>query len=237
MQNLQQKTILKLNKILDYSFKDISLLKLSLTHKSVSGKNNERLEFLGDSILNYTISSEIYDKFDKLDEGALTRIRSNLVSRKSLADISIQFNLGEDIILSASEKAAGGFQRTSILANVLESIFAAVYLDSDINTAKNVILKLYQDKLTEVAKSGGVAKDAKTRLQEWLQAKNNSVPEYSVISITGKAHKQTFTVECSVPFLKLTLQASGSSRRKAEQLVAEEVLAKVEKEHQDKTSK
>lgn len=231
MQKLKPNTIKKLASALDYEFKDIEHLHLSLTHKSMSGLNNERLEFLGDSVLNFAISSEIYSKFSDLDEGSLTRIRSSLVSRESLADLAKDLDLGKDIILSASEKAAGGYQRTSILANGLESIFGAVYIDSNIDTAKKVILHLYKNKINEVIKSGGVGKDAKTLLQEWIQSKEHSLPEYEVTDIKGKAHQQIFVVECKV--LDIMVTADGSSRRKAEQSAAAKVLEIIKQKYKD----
>lgn len=222
--DINQQYVNKLCKdYLKYEFKDKSLLSLALTHRSCGNENNERLEFLGDSLLNYIISYIIFEEFSTASEGELTRIRAELVSRKMLAELSKEIFLGDCIMLGLGESGTGGHQRTSILANVFEAILGAIYLDSSMEELMRVIKILYGDKIKEVGLTGG-NKDAKTKLQEWLQAKKQILPEYRVLKIEGKPHQQTFYVECKVvPFDEIVV-GTASSRRQAEQDAASKML-------------
>jgi ribonuclease-3 len=185
--------------------------------------NYERLEFLGDSILSFVISTELYQRFPEIDEGTLSRLRASLVKGDTLAALARELSLGDFLNLGSGELKSGGFRRASILADTLEALFGAIYLDSDIFTIQKVILQLFQERLGKVDPSKAL-KDPKTRLQEHLQSRSQPLPEYEVVDIQGKSHAQTFTVSCSVKGLGEAVVAQGSSRRKAEQAAAQEVL-------------
>ena len=219
--------IQKVSQIFGYTFKDDSLLKLALTHRSIGAKNNERLEFLGDSILGMIISAELFKRFPKEKEGVLTRLRSSLVKGETLSEIAAELNLGEFIQLGAGELKSGGFRRASTLADAVEAIIGAIYLDSSaengLATTQNIILTIFEQRLNNCEPSG-VLKDPKTRLQEHLQSKNVALPTYEVVSISGKEHQQTFKVSCMLEGHNHKVVASGSSRRKAEQAAAEKAL-------------
>lgn len=220
----------KVGQIFGYQFKDESLLLLALTHRSLGGHNNERLEFLGDAILGMVISSELYKRFPKEKEGVLTRLRSSLVKGETLSKIATELNLGEYIQLGSGELKSGGFRRASTLADTVEAIIGAIYLDSHkengIAVVQNIILEIFNHRISE-CEPANILKDPKTRLQEHLQAKGLPVPEYSVISISGKEHQQTFKVACSIEGFANHVNATGSSRRKAEQAAAEKVLKSI----------
>lgn len=217
----------KVSKIFDYQFKDEDLLSLALTHRSIGSKNNERLEFLGDSILGMVISSELFDRFPKENEGVLTRLRSSIVKGETLSEIATELNLGDCIKLGSGELKSGGYRRASTLADVVEAIIGAIYLDSKmdfgISKVEKIILSIFRSRI-DSCEPAGVLKDPKTRLQEYLQAKNLSLPEYSVVSVSGKEHLQTFKVSCSIEGFPNHVVAKGSSRRKAEQAAAEKAL-------------
>ncbi|GMR16631.1 MAG: ribonuclease III [Gammaproteobacteria bacterium] len=217
----------KVSQLFGYQFNDESLLRLALTHRSMGSNNNERLEFLGDSILGMVISSELFRRFPNEKEGVLTRLRSNLVKGETLSAIAIELNLGEYIKLGSGELKSGGYRRASTLADAVESIIGAIYLDSCVNSGikpiESIILKIFHNRINE-CEPGGVLKDPKTRLQEHLQSKNLSLPTYSVISISGKEHQQTFKVSCSIEGFSNHVVATGASRRKAEQAAAEKAL-------------
>lgn len=217
----------KICQIFNYQFKDENLLKLALTHRSMGSNNNERLEFLGDSILGMVISSELFNRFPNEKEGVLTRLRSSLVKGETLSQISAELNLGEFIQLGSGELKSGGFRRASTLADVVEAIIGAIYLDSHIDSGikivQKIILTIFDDRLND-CQPGGVLKDPKTRLQEYLQSRNISVPTYSVVSVSGKEHQQTFKVSCAIEGLPNQVVAKGASRRKAEQAAAEKAL-------------
>lgn len=219
----------KLCRALDYRFNDEGLLSQALTHRSVGSRNNERLEFLGDSILSFVISSELYNRFSDSDEGTLSRLRASLVKGETLASMARELSLGDYLNLGSGELKSGGFRRASILADTLEAIFGAIFLDSDIATVQAVILRLYQGRLQKVDPSKAL-KDPKTRLQEYLQSRSLPLPEYEVTDIKGKSHDQTFTVSCTVQGLARAVVSTGSSRRKAEQAAAQEVLSKLDSE-------
>lgn len=213
----------KLCRSLGYTFDDKGLLEQALTHRSVGRENNERLEFLGDAILSFVISSELYQRFADIDEGSLSRLRASLVKGDTLAAMARELSLGDYLNLGSGELKSGGFRRASILADALEALFGAIYLDSDIQTIQKVILQLFHERLGKVDPSKAL-KDPKTRLQEYLQSRSQPLPEYEVIDIQGKSHAQTFTVSCRVSGLDEPVISQGSSRRKAEQAAAQEVL-------------
>jgi len=223
----QQQTIDVLLKKLDYSFNDISLLDEALTHRSYAAKNNERLEFLGDGILNFVIADELFKRYSDVQEGDLSRLRANLVNKESLAEIANELHLGEVIQLGSGELKSGGFRRPSILADAVESILGAVYCDSGFEDCRRLIVRLYADKLSSPTDLQSL-KDPKTRLQELLQSRKYPLPEYKVTSIGGRAHAQVFHVLCRIEKLGIEVEGEGRSRRKAEQVAAEKTIGRVE---------
>ena len=214
----------KFQTILDYQFKQSDLLEQALTHRSYSrNKNNERLEFLGDSVLNLVISQHIYEREPGANEGDLSRIRSSLVNEEALARVARDIGLGDFIYLGGGELKSGGFRRSSILSDTLEAIVGAIYLDSGFDKARHTILFLYRNYLHTLPDTDTL-KDAKTQLQEYLQSKQFDLPEYTVIKTTGKSHDQIFTVSCRVASLQVQSSGTGSSRKKAEQKAAKKML-------------
>jgi ribonuclease-3 len=220
---MQRQNLKLLMKKLGYEFNDVSLLEQALTHRSAKGLHNERLEFLGDSILGFVIAEALYHQFPKNSEGELTRMRSSLVKGVTLAQIARQLDLGEQLRLGAGELKSGGFRRESILEDALEAIFGAIYIDSSLETVKSVILSLFSERLAQI-KPGNHQKDPKTQLQEYLQSRQIALPLYEVIKTTGQAHNQQFTVQCRTEVLTESVITTGSSRRKAEQAAAAKVL-------------
>lgn len=212
---------------LGYNFRDPGLLEMALTHRSVGSHNNERLEFLGDAVLSFVISAELYRRFGNVNEGTLSRLRASLVKGDTLALIALDLKLGDCLNLGSGELKSGGYRRESILADALEAIFGAVYLDSDIERARQLILELYEEKIDAVQPAANL-KDPKTRLQEFLQARRLPLPTYSVTAMEGEAHEQTFTVSCTVEGLSEPTIAAAASRRKAEQAAAELALRALE---------
>jgi len=208
---------------LEYRFSNNALLEQALTHRSVGSHNNERLEFLGDAILSFVISSELYRRFSEIDEGRLSRIRASLVKGETLAKLAAEMSLGDYLHLGSGELKSGGFRRASILADALESVFGAIYLDSNIATIEKIILRLFDARLEKVD-PGMALKDPKTRLQEYLQAQQQPLPVYEVVDVRGKSHNQHFTVSCRIETLPDAVLAEGTSRRKAEQQAAAEIL-------------
>ena len=206
-----------------YNFEDKSLVDQALTHRSAGGTNNERLEFLGDSILGFIIADELFKNLAGADEGSMSRYRSSLVKGVTLAEIAREIDLGNYLLLGPGELRSGGHTRDSILADALEAVFAAVYLDGGYVAARKVILDLYKNRLVEI-QSKKPQKDPKTRLQEYLQARQYKLAEYSVIEITGEQHNQNFTVRCVIDDLGLDAVSQGHSRRKAEQKAASKLL-------------
>ncbi|NYT85542.1 ribonuclease III [Pollutimonas harenae] len=205
---------------LGYQFSDANLLEQALTHRSHSGPHNERLEFLGDSVLNFVVASLLFVRFPKIDEGDLSRLRANLVKQAALADIASRLNLSQYLRLGEGELKSGGFRRPSILADALEALFGAVYLDGGFDAAQQVIQRQYETILDHVdAKTLG--KDPKTLLQELLQGRKLDLPVYAVVATHGAAHNQLFEVECQIPALDIKVSAGGASRRAAEQSAAE----------------
>lgn len=220
----------RLERKIGYQFSDLKNLKLALTHRSASTQHNERLEFLGDSILNYVIADALYHQFPRCNEGELSRMRATLVREPTLAMIARNFELGDYMSLGSGELKSGGFRRESILADCVEAVIGAMALDSSFDKAADIVRSWYKTLLAEI-KPGDNQKDAKTRLQEYLQGKHFALPTYEVIKIEGEAHCQTFTVECTVknvPNIDRTFIAKGSSRRKAEQAAAEQILKTLE---------
>jgi ribonuclease-3 len=214
----------RLSKKLGYIFNNTDLLLQALTHRSAKGIHNERLEFLGDSILGFVIAEVLYQQFPSHDEGDLTRMRSTLVRGVTLAEIGRGFNLGEYLILGPGELKSGGHRRDSILEDAVEAIIGAVYLDSDNDTAKALVLSWFAERL-DIIKPGNEQKDPKTRLQEYLQARKIALPLYEVIHTSGQSHNQQFTVRCTTEVINTEVITKGTSRRKAEQAAAQQVLA------------
>ncbi|MGE0080630.1 MAG: ribonuclease III [Thiohalomonadaceae bacterium] len=214
----------RLTQALGYDFSAPDLLRSALTHRSFGSKHNERLEFLGDAVLSFIVSSELYARFPSLDEGRLSRLRASLVKGDTLADLARSLDLGDYLQLGSGELKSGGFRRASILADAMEAVIGAVYLDGGIDAARRVVLALYGDNLDNVSSGAGSLKDPKTRLQEHLQSRRLPLPHYEVVSVTGEAHDQTFVVRCFVHSLPEPTEGVGASRRRAEQAAAEAAL-------------
>ncbi len=214
------------NKVLGYTFDDVGLLEQALTHRSAAKNHNERLEFLGDAVLGMVIGEALYKKFPKVPEGKLTRMRSTLVKGDTLAELAREAKMGELIKLGPGELKSGGSRRGSILADAVEAVLGAIYLEAGMQTVQEVILKLWQQRI-ECLDPNAHPKDNKTRLQEYLQSRKMPLPTYEVINITGKDHAQTFEVSCQAAGLKDPVLAQGESRRKAEQQAAKITLEKL----------
>lgn len=211
---------------LGYEFQSEAFLKQALTHRSAGSVNYERLEFLGDSILSFVISSEIYTRFNRQTEGKLSRLRAHLVKGDMLADIAVEIGLGDFLYMGQGELKSGGFRRASILADSLEAVFGAIYLDGGIEKAKDVILRLYRSRLDD-PKLEETLKDHKTQLQEYLQANKYPLPDYVLSSVEGEEHDQIFHVSCSVKALNQSAIGKGQTRRKAEQEAAKLLLKEI----------
>jgi ribonuclease-3 len=211
---------------LGYVFTQPQLLQRALTHRSHSQAHYERLEFLGDSVLNCVIAKHLYDSFPDLPEGDLSRLRSNLVNQQTLFILAQQLHLGELLLLGEGERKSAGFRRPSILADALEALFGAVFLDAGFAAAQQVVLGLFVPFIAQ-ADVQTLGKDAKTLLQEYLQGKRMALPKYTVIATQGEAHAQLFQVECEIAQLKLTTRGEGVSRRAAEQSAAEAAYRKI----------
>lgn len=212
---------------LGHTFKDAALLQQALTHRSHSGLHNERLEFLGDSILNCVVASLLFDRYSKIDEGDLSRLRANLVKQQSLYEIAQRLELSHFLRLGEGELKSGGFRRPSILADTLEALFGAIYLDAGFDVARTVIRSLY-DPVLDTVDPKTLGKDAKTLLQEFLQSKKIALPQYNVIATHGAAHSQEFEIECLVPKLDIQVFGTGGSRRAGEQAAAKLALEAVQ---------
>ncbi|KYP97033.1 ribonuclease III [Sodalis-like endosymbiont of Proechinophthirus fluctus] len=219
----------RLQKKLGYTFQQHDLLLQALTHRSANSKHNERLEFLGDSILSYVIANALYQRFPHVDEGDMSRMRATLVRSNTLAEIAREFELGECLRLGQGEMKSGGFRRESILADGVEALIGSVFLDSDIKTVENLILDWYRTRLDEIS-PGDRQKDPKTRLQEYLQGRHLPLPTYLVLQVRGEAHDQEFIIHCQISGLLQPVVGNGSSRRKAEQSAAEQALKLLELE-------
>lgn len=208
---------------LDYEFSDETLFRKALTHRSSPGESNERLEFLGDAVLDTVISEVVFRSHPNAPEGDLSRLRSSLVKDTSLADLAAELGLGDFLILGSGERKSGGHRRESILADGLEALFGAVYLDAGFETSRAIIERAFGDRLIDLPDPGDL-RDPKTRLQEWLQARQLELPEYQLVKVSGKAHQQTFEVRCVIDGTDVSAEGVGTSRRHAEQQSAERAL-------------
>lgn len=206
----------RLSRQLGYTFKEPALLRQALTHRSYGTPHNERLEFLGDSVLSLAISTRLYHGFPQLTEGELSRVRAHLVKEPTLAEIAQTLQLGEYLFLGEGEMKSGGFRRPSILADALEAVVGAIYLDGGFGDAQRVIETLYAP-VIERLDPNKIAKDPKTQLQEFLQGHKLRLPKYTIVATEGEAHEQHFKVECHIPDLEIRVLGEGASRRKAEQ--------------------
>ena len=217
----------RLEQAIGHQFSDQALLQTALTHRSHSSPHNERLEFLGDSILNGVIARQLFERFPDLPEGDLSRLRANLVRQDSLHQLALALSLGKFLRLGEGELKSGGSQRPSILADALEALFGAVWMDAGFDAASAVIVRLYADMLTAIV-PGQPIKDAKTRLQEYLQGRRLPLPRYSLTATEGDAHVQQFRMACDIDALHIRTEGSGGSRRAAEQMAAESALERLQ---------
>ncbi len=212
---------------LGHQFANVALLQQAVTHRSFSADHNERLEFLGDSVLNLAVSGFLYERLNHAPEGDLSRIRANLVKQDSLHRIALKLDLSSALRLGEGELRSGGLNRPSILADALEALIGAVYLDAGYAVAEALVRRLFAD-VDIGAQAVASGKDAKTALQEWLQARKYAVPQYQISNVGGQAHQQTFWVECDVAALAIRQTGSGGSRRAAEQDAARKVLEQLQ---------
>jgi len=211
---------------LGHSFADRELLRLALTHRRHGSRNNERLEFLGDSLLNFVIAEELFRRFPRQREGELSRLRARLVCGETLAGIAREFELGESLTLGAGELRSGGRERDSIMADTMEALVAAIYLDSDMARMRERVLAWYGTRIDKLNPAVS-HKDPKTELQEFLQARRAPLPSYEIVEASGQAHAQEFTVQCAVTGLAEPVTGRGRSRRLAEQQAAREALRRL----------
>jgi len=217
-----------LKKSLQYQFSDVRLLAQALTHRSIPGGNNERLEFLGDAVLDFVISEVVFRAYPLAPEGDLSRLRASLVKDTSLAELAAGLGLGEHLILGAGERKTGGHRRDSILADALEAIFGAVFIDTGFDSARAVIESAFGNRLHEFPPLDEL-RDPKTKLQELLQARHMGLPVYELAQVTGEAHKQRFEVSCSISGADTATTGEGTTRRGAEQHSAEKMLQELSK--------
>ena len=208
---------------LGYEPRDAALFRTALTHRSAAGPNNERLEFLGDAVLNMAVAHRLYEAYPRATEGELSRLRARLVSREPLAEIALALGLGEMLQLGSGELRSGGFRRQSILADALEALCGAVFLDGGLAAVDALIAQLFTERIASLP-SPEALKDPKTRLQEYLQSRSLTLPRYTILGIEGEDHAQTFRVSCEVVGLALRVEGDGSSRRRAEQQAATRML-------------
>ena len=212
---------------LGHAFSDPALFELALTHRSCGKRNNERLEFLGDSILNFVIAEALYSQFPAAREGQMSRLRARLVKGETLSEIARELDIGDYLRLGSGELKSGGFRRDSILADAVEAIIGAIYLDSGMETARHYILSWFDGRLKSLDLNESL-KDSKTRLQEFLQSRREALPKYELLSVDGEAHAQTFHIRCEVALLAQPTEGVGSSRRQAEQEAARAALQTLE---------
>ena len=213
----------ELSRRIGHSFTDEALFELALTHRSCGKKNNERLEFLGDSILNFVIADDLFERFPKAKEGELSRLRARMVKGVTLSEVARELGLGDYLRLGSGELKSGGYRRDSILADAVEAIIGAIYLDSDMDIARGFILSWFKERLEKLDLNESM-KDSKTRLQEFLQSRRLALPEYELMNVEGEAHAQTFYIDCRVDGLKKVAKGIGNSRRQAEQEAAKNAL-------------
>jgi ribonuclease-3 len=209
-----------------YQPRDLALFGRALTHRSAASANNERLEFLGDAVLNLVVADELYRRFPQADEGALSRLRASVVNGDSLARVAAGLRLGAVMSLGAGELKTGGFRRESILSDAFEAVCGALYLDAGLETARPVLLQAMRP-LFDALEAADAEKDAKTRLQEWLQGRGLPLPRYTLERVTGESHAQHFTMRCELDSPPAAAVGEGSSRRRAEQRAAQKVLEQV----------
>lgn len=214
--------------LIGHAFNDPGLLKQALTHRSAGSPNNERLEFLGDSIVNMMVAQALYERWPKADEGALTRARAELVREGALAVIARELQLGDRLILGPGEMKTGGHRRDSILADALEAVVAAIYLDASFAVCQTVVLPWFLASMQALPATGKPEKDPKTRLQEWLQARQKALPLYELVSESGDDHAKTFRVRCGVTDPAVSTEGEGASRRLAEQQAAAAALEQLD---------
>ena len=208
-----------LSESLGHVFRSPELLRQALTHRSYGAAHNERLEFVGDAVLDCAIALILYRRFPQMPEGELSRLRANLVNKDTLHRLALGLELGGLLRLGEGELKSGGSARPSILADALEALFGAVFIDAGFEATRDTIERVYASELAGAERSG-LAKDAKTRLQEWLQGRRLPVPEYGIVAVAGEAHQQTFEVVCRIPALGVAATGAGASRRAAEQAAA-----------------
>lgn len=213
---------------LGYSFKDLSLVETALSHRSVGAHNNERLEFLGDSIVNFIIGEALFQQFPQCQEGELSQMRAQMVKGVTLAEIAREFEIGDQLNLGQGELKSGGFRRESILADAVEALIGAMYLDGGMDICRENVLRWYRTRLEKISPKGA-NKDAKSKLQEWLQSTKKALPVYSVVQASGDDHEQSFEIECMITHLQRSFTAVGSSRRAAEQAAAAKALDQLQK--------
>ncbi len=216
-----------LQRALGHEFADPALLTMALTHRSAGSRNNERLEFLGDSIINHIVADALYQRFPDAREGDMSRMRASLVKGDTLAELARELQLGEHLLLGPGERKSGGYRRSSILADTLEALAGAVLLDAGFQRCRDCVLAWFGARLEQLA-SGVADKDAKTRLQEYLQGRGNPLPEYELLGVTGDDHNQLFSVGCRLSKPQMLAEGSGRSRRKAEQAAALNALQSLE---------
>ncbi|QJR82098.1 ribonuclease III [Alteromonas pelagimontana] len=220
-------TYAHLTRVLNYQFSNISLLEQALTHRSAGKNHNERLEFLGDAVLGMVVADALFQKFPQVPEGKLTRMRSTLVKGETLAELGREAKVGDLLKLGQGELKSGGHRRGSILADAVEAILGAIYLDAGLETVRAVILTLWEKRI-DALDPNEHPKDSKTRLQEYLQSRREALPVYDVVNISGKDHAQVFEISCMVNQLDEPMIGTGNSRRKAEQEAARMALEKLE---------
>lgn len=209
---------------LGHAFTNTALLKRALTHRSVGSANNERLEFLGDSILNFVIAAELFHLRPDCSEGELSRLRSTLVRGSTLAEIALELDIGKHLSMGQGELRSGGFHRESIQADAVEALLGAIFLDGGFEASRDAVKSLFAHRLANLPNVSAL-KDPKTQLQEWLQARGESLPKYELVRSDGKDHQRVFSVVCEVAYAEIRIEAKGSSRRKAEQQAAAGALA------------
>lgn len=209
--------------LIGHAFADRALLTRALTHRSAGALHNERLEFLGDSIVNFLVAEALFDKWPTADEGALTRMRAELVRESSLAAVARSLGLGNRLLMGPGEVRSGGFRRESILSDALEAVIGAIYLDAGMTACREVVMPWFVNGIAALDPKGDTGKDAKTRLQEWLQARQRALPAYTLVSESGEEHARTFHVACRLDD-GTSAEGSGKSRRQAETRAAEAIL-------------
>lgn len=216
-----------LGKLIGLGLQRPELYAQALTHRSAGRENYERLEFLGDALVNMLVAEMLFERFPQSDEGDLTRLRANLVKEAALADVARELELGKQLRIGLSEMRSGGWRRSSILADAFEALIGAIYLDQGFEACRGKVREWIGPRVAAIDSSGQF-KDAKTRLQEWLQARRLALPEYPLVGSSGADHAKTFEVECRIDTDALPTRGSGSSRRHAEQIAAEQMLHQLE---------